>query len=145
MPPMTLAAIAALALGGLTAAGASASPVGLNASGFSANWPVTISHSKGDNGAFCLKLTDNGAAGFPHSGPATINTGLNGQWLSGQFQYINHLIVVAIGDQGFTENPGSTYVSRPRGGALTQGAFVTIYNGQEIDSGQLDFGKKNGC
>ena len=129
----------------LTAAGLAVSVSAALASGFSGNWPVTISHSKGSNGAFCLKLTDDGSAGFPHSGPAMINTGLNGQALSGQFQFINHVIIVAIGDTGFTQNAGSTYSSRANNGNLGEGAFATIYNGLEIDEGEIAYGAKGGC
>jgi hypothetical protein len=135
----------ALTIAMLTVVGFTVSAAGALASGFSGDWPVTISHSKGANGTFCLKLTDDGSAGFPHSGPATINTGVNGQVLSGQFQYINHMIMVAIDDQGFTENAGSTYSTKPVDGALGQGAFTTIYNGLEIDEGEIVFGKKGGC
>ena len=134
-----------LTIAALTTAGFAVLASAAMASGFSGNWPVTISHSKGSNGAFCLKLIDDGSAGFPHSGPATINTGLNGQPLSGQFQFINHVIIVAIDDTGLTQNGGSTFFSRPINGNLGEGAFATIYNGLEIDEGEIVYGVKGGC
>ncbi len=118
---------------------------GAMASGFSGKWPLTITRSKGNNGKFCLTLTDNGSAGFPHSGPAAINDGVNGQALNGQFQFINNVIIVAIDDVGLTMNAGSTFSTRPVNGGLGGGAFATIYDGQEIDEGAIVFGPKGSC
>jgi hypothetical protein len=115
------------------------------ASGFSGDWPVTLSHAQAGNGVYCLSLTDDGSEGWPHSGPATINTGLNGAKQSGIFEYIGHTILVSIDNPGVSQNAGTVYAVRASKGALGDGAFSEIYGGESINSGEVASGRNGGC
>ncbi len=136
---------AALTIATLTALGVAASASAAMASGFSGKHPLTATQSKGSNGNFCLTLTDDGSRGFPHSGPASINAGINGQPLNGQFQFINHVIIVNITDPAIQFNGDSVYFTRPSNGTLGEGVFAIVRDGDEVDSGEIVFGPKGGC
>jgi hypothetical protein len=110
------------------------------ASGFSGAWPMSLTHTKYGNSTHCLTLTDDGSAGWPHSGPAV----LDGK-LTGQFQFIDHTIVVTIDDVGAYMNAGSVYASRPSNGGLGEGGFSEVYDGSPLDSGEVVYGAKGGC
>ena len=101
---------------------------------------MTVTHSQHDNGSHCLALTDDGSAGWPHSGPALFDG-----TLSGVFQIIGGLIMVSIDDGGVSQNAGSVYSATASNGNLGKGAITEIYDGESIDSGKLVFGARGGC
>jgi hypothetical protein len=108
----------------------------------SGNWPLIVSNAKADNGKYCLTLTDDGRAGWSHSGAASINTGLNGQQQTGIFQFIGHTIVVSIDNPGETQNAGTVCAFRASKGVLEDGAFSEMYGGESVNSGKILFGAR---
>lgn len=113
------------------------------AQSYTGNWPATVSHSTGSNGTYCLTLTDNGSNGWPHSGQAT--TVEDGTTLYGTFQLIGGLLTVTIQSYGSYEDAGLVFVAPASKGTIGKGVFDDVYSGEEIDSGALAFGAKNGC
>jgi hypothetical protein len=109
---------------------------------FPITWDVTYPQQFSNTYTYCLKLTDNGSVGFPHSGPATL-TSTGSPNVEGVFQVINGEFVAT-----FLEGTGN--------GELDTEIFVapaskgTIGNGFGEESlvgltGTADFGKKNSC
>ena len=115
----------------------------LAAPGYTGNWPATVSHSKGSNGAFCVQLTDNGSYGWPHSGQATLVSRSNKYY--GTFQLINHELVATFEAQGYGQNAGLVFIGHAAHGTLNNGVYDEVYGGEEFDSGAVDFGAKGGC
>lgn len=109
---------------------------------YSGNWPLTVTHSRGANGTYCLTLTDNGSLGWRHSGPASLAGFSNG----GTFQLIEHTLVATIQSPGATgQNEGLVFVASAGHGNIGSGVYEGVYGGEEIDSGVLVFGMKGGC
>jgi len=109
---------------------------------FSITWDVTYPQKFSNTYTFCLKLTDNGSVGFPHSGPATL-TSTGSPNVTGVFQVINRELV-------------ATFLEGTDNGEIDTQIFVapaskgTIGNGFGEESlvgltGTADFGKKNSC
>jgi hypothetical protein len=109
---------------------------------FPITWDVTYPQQFSNTYTFCLKLTDNGTVGFPHSGPATL-TSTGSPNVTGVFQVINGEFV-------------ATFLEGSDTGELDTQIFVapaskgTIANGFGEQSsipltGAADFGKKNSC
>jgi hypothetical protein len=118
-------------------------PGSARAQSYTGDWPATVSHSKGSNGTYCLSLTDNGSNGWPHSGQVTMVEGRS--TLYGTFQVIGGLITVTVESPGSYENTGLVFVAQASNGTIGKGVYDDVYNGEEIDSGQLAFGAKNSC
>jgi hypothetical protein len=135
----------ACTIAALTAVSFAASASIAVASGFTGRWPVTVSGARAGNGDYCVTLTDDGSYGWPHSGAASINTGLNGATQTGIFQLIGHTVVISIDNPGLTENAGTVYATRADKGALTDGAFSEMYGGESVNSGAITFGVKGHC
>lgn len=109
---------------------------------YTGNWPLTVSHSRGANGTYCLTLTDNGSLGWRHSGSASLAGVGNG----GTFQLIDHTLVATIQSAGGTgQNEGLVFVASAGDGNVGSGVYEGVYGGEEIDSGVLVFGVKGGC
>jgi len=109
---------------------------------YTGSFPVTVSHSQRDNGTFCLKLTDDGSRGFPHSGSAS----LGGSLSFGTFQVIGRLLVATIQQQGGSgQNAGLLMVGSANNGTLGKGFFEQVFSGEDFDSGLTTFGAKGGC
>jgi len=139
MKPPTVIATAAL-----IAFGFASSVTGATASGFSGKWPLAVTKSKLDNGAHCLTLTDDGSAGWPHSGPAVIQSARNGT-LYGTFQFIDHIVMVSIDDGAGLESGNSVYAVRTSKGNLVDGGLEEVYGGASVDSGEVVAGSKGNC
>jgi len=127
----------------LTALGLAPIASAATVSGFSGKWPLTVTDSKLDNGNHCLTLTDDGSAGWPHSGPAIIHSARNGT-LSGTFQFIDHIVLVSIDDEGQTQNASSVYALRTRNSNLGDGGLQEVNGGQTVDSGEVVVGPRGG-
>ena len=115
------------------------------ASGYTGNWPVTITHSKGSDGTDCLTLTDGGSLGWRHSGYAALRLGNGSKLPYGTFQVINGLLVVTVEAQGYGQNAGLVFIGQASRGSIGKGTYDEVYGGEEFDSGALSFGKRNGC
>ena len=123
-------------------------PSAASAQSFTGSFPATVTQSKGANGTYCLTLTDNGSVGFPHSGQASATgANLGNSPLSGTFQVINGLIVVTIesASSGTGQNAGLVFTAHAANGTIGKGVYEVVFDGQELDSGVLVFGVKNGC
>jgi hypothetical protein len=125
----------------IAAAAALATSAGAATPGFySGRWPVAVTHSQSFNGLHCLVLTDDGSAGFPHSGGATL-AGTEG----GVFQIIGHTLLVSLEVIGSGEEVATYAFSAPANdGLLGQGVWGYL-QGLPADSGKADFGTKGGC
>lgn len=111
------------------------------AQSYTGNWPVTVTKSQHSNGTSCLKLTDNGSNGWPHSGSAS----LGGSLSFGTFQVINHTLVATIQAPGYGQNAGLVFIGQANHGSIGKGFFEDVYGGEDFDSGALTFGMKGGC
>lgn len=109
--------------------------------GYTGNWPLTITKSHHSNGTYCLALTDKGSNGFRHSGSASLGGSLN----FGTFQVINHTLVATIEASGYGQNAGLVFIGRANHGNIGNGFFEDVYGGEDFDSGALAFGMKGGC
>src|SRR5579871_6360101 len=108
------------------------------AQSYTGSWPVTVTGSHHSNGTSCLKLTDNGSQGWPHSGSAS----LGGSLSYGTFQVINHTLVATIQAQGYGQNAGLVFVGKAERDGIGSGVFEDVYGGEDFDSGSLTFGMK---
>lgn len=126
-------------------------PSAAKAQSFTGNFPVSETevqagvggNIKGSNQNFCLVLTDDGSAGRPHSGEATLES-FDSNSLSGTFQVIGKTILVnfEIGsDTGETE--GLVLVAPASNGKI--GTGVMGLAGGVPSSGLATVGEKNGC
>ena len=114
------------------------------AQSYSGDWPTTVSNSHYANGTYCVTLTDDGSLGWPHSGGAVLL--LQSNRLFGTFQVINGLLMATFEQQGGTgQNAGLVFIARASGGRVKKGTYEEVYGGEELDSGVLVFGAKNGC
>ena len=121
---------------GLTAALLSGSAA---AAGYSGNWPLTISHSQGSNGHYCLTL--NGAM----SGSASL-TGPLGNLPNGDFQVIGKSLVASIAQPyGGGFNAGLVFTLPAKNGVLTKGVYIDDNDGYLFDTSTVTVGEKNGC
>ena len=122
------------------------SPSSAAAQSYSGNypitWDVTYPHQFSNTYTFCLKLTDNGSVGFPHSGQATLTSPGNPN-VTGVFQVINGEFVATFlegTDNG--ELDTQIFAAPARKGTIGTGfgeeSFVNL-------TGTADFGKKNSC
>lgn len=109
---------------------------------YGGNWPLTVTHSRGANGTYCLTLTDNGSLSWRHSGPASIA----GVGDGGTFQLIDNTLVATIQSPGASgQNEGLVFAASAGNGRIGKGVYEGVYGGEEIDSGVLVFGMKGGC
>ena len=117
------------------------------AQSYSGNWPVNVTLPPSFGHTACITLVDNGSAGAPHSGSASISGPLVGGYLPyGTFQLINHLLAVTIesdGDSG--QNAGLVFIAPASDGDIGNGIFEEVYGGEDFLSGALTFGKNGGC
>lgn len=107
---------------------------------YTGDFPLTVTHSRGENGIHCLKLTDNGSDGFTHSGPAVLT--IDNFQYQGVFQVIGPIILVSIGSP---QGDASAYTATHGNGTLGTGGFSVFLGGQQVDSGVIVFGIKNMC
>ncbi|MEI9931732.1 MAG: hypothetical protein WDM89_14630 [Rhizomicrobium sp.] len=115
--------------------------------GFTGSWLIAVSHSLHSNGNYCLKVTDDGSVGWPHSGFATL-TGPGGLNLTfGTFQVINRIFTVTMEEQGGEsgQNAGLVFSAPARAGGIGAGIYDQVYGGEAFDSGAAEFGAKGGC
>ena len=109
---------------------------------FPITWDVTYPQQFSNTYTYCLKLTDNGSVGFPHSGSATL-TSAGSPNVTGVFQVINGEFVATFLEGSDTgELDTQIFVAPASKGAIGNGF------GEEslIDlTGTADFGKKNSC
>jgi hypothetical protein len=124
------------------------SPSTAAAQSFSGNWPitwnVTFGPPRGGTFTYCLTLTDDGSAGFPHSGSAVLN-GSGETNLAGLFQVINNQLVATFYfPGGYIIDPVVFVVPVTSKGNIGKG-FGETPNGAYTANGPLVFGKKNGC
>ncbi len=105
-------------------------------------WDVTYPQQFSNTFTFCLKLTDNGSVGFPHSGQATlISTGSPN--VTGSFQVINgEFVATFLEGTGNGELDTQIFVAPASKGAISSGFGEESLVGL---TGAADFGKKNGC
>ena len=122
-------------------------PSAAMAQSYSGNWPVNVDLPPQFGHKACLTLVDNGTAGAPHSGSASISGPLVGGTLTyGTFQVINHLLVATIQAQSDTgSNAGLVFIAPASDGDLGKGVFENVYGGEDFQSGALTFGTKGGC
>jgi hypothetical protein len=109
---------------------------------FPITWDVTYPQQFANTYTYCLKLTDNGSVGFPHSGPATLTSAGNPN-VTGVFQVINGELVATFQEGSETgEIDTQIFVAPASKGAIGNGfgleSLVTL-------TGAADFGKKNTC
>jgi len=120
-------------------------PSAAQAQSFTGNWPMTETVKQfHETNTYCLSLTDNGSADFPHSGPATLN-GSGFTDLTGIFQVVNGVLVATfyVADDNGSLN-GLVFVAPASKGAIGKG-FGELVSGAETVTGALAFGTKNGC
>ncbi|MGA2424399.1 MAG: hypothetical protein ABSG07_10370 [Terriglobales bacterium] len=112
------------------------------AQSYSGNWPMTVTKSQYANGTYCVALTDDGSAGWPHSGGAVLvpETGT----YPGIFQVIDGLLTVNIPAPAGANLSFLLYTARASGGHIGKGVYNLAYGGFN-DSGVLVFGAKGGC
>jgi hypothetical protein len=111
---------------------------------YTGSYPVTVTKSQRSNGTGCLKLTDTGSGGQPHSGSATLVFG--GQTFTfGTFQVINRELFATFQAQGYGQNAGLVFAGSASRGIIGAGFFEDVYGGEDFDSGALAFGAKGGC
>ena len=116
------------------------------AQSYSGNWPITVTQSQHSNGTYCLKLTDNGSLGWPHSGQASLTIAKGDNLPYGTFQLIDGLLLVTIEASGATgQNAGLVFLGRASGGHISKGVYDQVYGGEASDTGVLVFGEKGGC
>jgi hypothetical protein len=132
-----------------TALAIAAFPLAPNAAvkqSYSGNWPVALSQSQiGGKATYCLTLTDNGTAGRPHSGPASL-AGVDAEPLTGTFQLIGKLVTVTIQEENGTGgSAGLVFVAPASDGDIGTGVFDLVDGGEELNSAVAVFGAKNGC
>jgi len=123
-------------------------PTGARAQSYSGNFPVTLTQSQiGGNATYCVTLTDNGTAGRPHSGPASVTGVVPGGPLVGTFQLIGQLLTVTIQDpsSGSGQDAGLVFVAPASDGHIGTGVFDEVFGGEELNSAVAAFGVKNGC
>ncbi len=109
---------------------------------FPSTWAVTYPPQFSNTYTFCLKLTDNGSVGFPHSGPATLTSTGNPN-VTGVFQVINgEFVATFLEGTGNGELDTQIFVGPASKGTIGNGfgeeSFINL-------SGTADFGKKNSC
>jgi hypothetical protein len=109
---------------------------------FPITWDVTYPQQFSNTYTYCLKLTDNGSVGFPHSGPATLISTGNPN-VTGVFQVIDGELVATFLEGSDTgELDTQIFVAPASKGAIGNGfgeeSSVTL-------TGTADFGKKNSC
>lgn len=135
-----------LAAMGLAMAVFALSPSSASAQSYSGNykltWDVTYPSQFANTYTYCLKLTDNGSAGFPHSGSATLtSTGNPNQ--TGIFQVIGGELVATFQSGSDTgEVDTDLYVGLASKGNISEGFAQETLVGL---TGTLTFGKKGSC
>jgi hypothetical protein len=90
----------------------------------------------------CVALTDDGSAGWPHSGSAVLVP--ENSTYPGQFQVIDGLLTVTIPAPAGSTLEFLLYTARASNGHISKGVYNLAYGGF-FDSGYLAFGVKNGC
>jgi len=135
-------AAAALAIVAFTLA-----PSGVMAQSFSGSFPLTWNISFGHAGThtYCLTLTDNGSAGFPHSGPATVTGNYIVTRSEGVFQFINNELVALFYVPGGEEIGDVVFVGPALNSQIGKGFGQYAASGAFTDLGPLTFGEKGGC
>lgn len=124
------------------------------AQSFTGNYPVFTTESKcgltGNitcgNQSYCLKLTDDGDFGRPHSGLATLES-FNSSPFSGTFQVIGNTIMATFGTESGTGEAGGFVLVAPANastGKIGTGIYDLVQGGSEA-SALATFGVKNGC
>jgi hypothetical protein len=118
------------------------------AQSYSGNFPLILTESQppGANAAYCLTLTDNGTAGRPHSGPASLAGVDPGGPIFGTFQVIGQLLMVTVQQPSDTgESDGLMFVAPTSKGHISTGAFELVAGGQELSSNLVEVGTKDDC
>ena len=132
----------AIAIAALTALGFASSAGATTAGLYSGRFPVTVTETGGHDFTGCLALTDDGTRGFPHSGPAVLDTHQSG----GEFQIIGRFLLVTIEEPGGTgQNAGLVFVVPARSGILGVGVFDEVFGGTDFVRGKATFGNRGGC
>ena len=109
---------------------------------FSITWDVTYPQQFSNSFTFCLKLTDNGSVGFPHSGEAIL-TSKGSPNVQGVFQVINgELLATFLEGTGNGELDTQIFVAPASKGMIGNGFGKESFVGL---TGAADFGKKNSC
>jgi hypothetical protein len=109
---------------------------------FLITWDVTYPQKFSNTYTYCLKLTDNGSVGFPHSGPATL-TATGSPNVTGVFQVINGEFVATFLEGSDTGELDTQIFVAPASKGMIGNGF-----GEESSvtlTGTADFGKKNSC
>ena len=117
---------------------------------FTGNYPVSLTQTecglfgeiKCGNQSYCLKLTDDGNFGRPHSGPATLESFVSSP-VSGSFQVIGNTILVTFGTASGNGEAGIFVLVAPANPST--GVIGTGIYGQSEASALATFGVKNGC
>ncbi len=108
--------------------------------GYGGNWPVTITHSRYDNGTDCLTLNGGG-----RNGVASLVAG-GTKYPDGSFLILNGILVVNIVQPlGDGSNGALMFIAHASRGNVGPGVFEDIETGYIFDAGDLTFGMKNGC
>ncbi len=116
--------------------------------GYSGDYPLTWNVSYGyglGNHTYCLKLTDNGTFGFPHSGPARVTGDYVVTDTQGFFQVINNELVATFYVPGAEEIGDVVFAAPASNDDIGDGFAEYAASGAFTDSGALTFGKKGGC
>lgn len=127
-------------------------PSAASAQSFTGNYPVSLTQTKcgltGNikcgNQSYCLKLTDDGNFGRPHSGLATLESFVSSPF-SGTFQVVGNTIVAAFGTESGTGEGGGFVLVAPANastGVIGTGIYDLVPNEA---SALATFGVKNGC
>lgn len=131
----------ALALPLVLAAGAA-----MAGGSFSGKYPLTVTHAKYGNGAYCLTLNDDGGFGWPHSGEASLVTPSGSTVPYGTFQLIGSTLVTTMEEQGGEgQNAGAVFSASTKNGKPGNGFYDQVYGGQALDTGKVAFSAKGGC
>jgi hypothetical protein len=116
------------------------------AQSYSGNRPMTWNITFGHTGTvtYCLTLTDDGSAGFPHSGPAILN-GSGEDNLEGFFQVVSNELVATFYVPGSNESIAGLVFAAPSSKGTIGKGFGEFVSGAYTDMGPLVFGKNGGC
>lgn len=134
----------AAAIAGLTALGFAASAGAATTGLYSGRFPVAVTEAADRNFTGCLVLTDNGQGGFPHSGPAVMDS----TQTFGQFQVIGRFLLVTIGHGSSTgELTYVEFAAPASSGIIGVGVFDNngFFTNKGFDVGKATFGNRNAC
>ena len=117
------------------------------AQSYTGSWPVHVALPPQFADTACLKLVENGTAGAPHGGSASLSGPMVGDITDvGTFIIVNHLLVVTIQAESDTgSNAGLVFIVPASDGDLGKGVYENVYGGEDFISGALSLGAKGGC